>query len=435
MWEDLETLNDHAQTVLPSLVARALSAPASFDLSQVVIKGFASGGFNILYLLEGYPNAPSGVIVRIPIPSEYVPTVTSLRLQSEISTMIFVREKLNLPVPRIYGWGLGDDDSNPLKAPYLIMEKADGMTVGSVWWEWEGKDRRGLNETEKMKVLGNLAKLYGALTAHLPDFYTKIGSIVLKDMKRIEEQFDFKRLRKEGLNQFAEFEIGPLVPKLSKRDLDDFYTTVPPPVTEAFSLLEDSWSSHLNSEFHLCRTRWAESPDPTIHTSGARPYTISDFMNSYLNLSSLLTSTAKQLLSLPSDASQLTLRHEDFTFYNVLISPETLEVTSLLDFDGSAIVPLHLAARYPSDLRPAGGRWRHWTEDTVSLSSPVEAMSPVEKQMLPSMLSDIKDTWLSVYFQAQLARYDPRFGAWLWRNPTVELAVKLEQVIFGGWFT
>lgn len=67
-----------------------------------------------------------------------------------------LRTVLDLPVPHIYAYAL--DQSNPVGVEYIIEEKAAGMPLGSLWYQWSKESQLGL-------------------ITQLVDFETKLASI------------------------------------------------------------------------------------------------------------------------------------------------------------------------------------------------------------------------------------------------------------------
>ena len=88
----------------------------------------AEGGFNKIFLLtmdDGYE-----VIARIPTPIAGPPHYMTA---SEVATMDFVRTQSNIPTPKVFAWASRVDDENPVGAGYMIIERAQGESLGSCW--------------------------------------------------------------------------------------------------------------------------------------------------------------------------------------------------------------------------------------------------------------------------------------------------------------
>ena len=110
----------------------------------VSIQKLAEGGFNRVFLLtmdDGFE-----VVAKIPyrntVPSRYLTA-------SEVATMDFLRQKLEIPVPHVYAWS-SEKDSNEVGAEYIVMEKATGVRLGDLWWS--------LNAKQLLKVITQLVQ-------------------------------------------------------------------------------------------------------------------------------------------------------------------------------------------------------------------------------------------------------------------------------------
>jgi aminoglycoside phosphotransferase (APT) family kinase protein len=68
---------------------------------------------------------------------------------------MLVRRNTSIPVPRVFSWST--DESNPVGAEYIIMEKAPGVQLYERWGE--------MKVTEKLDLIKLLAQLEGQLSA------------------------------------------------------------------------------------------------------------------------------------------------------------------------------------------------------------------------------------------------------------------------------
>jgi len=86
------------------------------------------GTFNKVYLMT--LDTGHEIIARIPNPNAGPPDLVTA---SEVATMTFARERLNIPVPKVLGWNASS--LNDVKSQYILMEKARGVPLYSVWSE------------------------------------------------------------------------------------------------------------------------------------------------------------------------------------------------------------------------------------------------------------------------------------------------------------
>ena len=81
--------------------------------------------------------------------------VLQMKLRSEVATLRFLHEKTRIPVPKIMGYGEGDE-SMP---PFLIMENIDGIRLTLLW---------GVNVGPSIvsKLLRSIAEVQRELLSH-----------------------------------------------------------------------------------------------------------------------------------------------------------------------------------------------------------------------------------------------------------------------------
>lgn len=129
------------------------------------------GGFNKIFLLtmdDGYE-----VIARIPTPIAGPPHYMTA---SEVATMDFLRTQLDIPVPKVFEWASRVDEENSVGAEYIIMEKVQGVSLGSLWLS--------LSTKELVTVIKQIVDIETRLfSSHFP----KHGSLYYK--KDLEEKF------------------------------------------------------------------------------------------------------------------------------------------------------------------------------------------------------------------------------------------------------
>src|SRR5271167_4260440 len=142
----------------------------------VSIQKLAEGGFNRVFLLtmdDGFQ-----VVAKIPYRNTVPPRYLTA---SEVATMDLLRQKLEIPVPRVYAWS-SEKDSNQVGAEYIVMEKATGVRLGDIWWS--------LNAKQLLKVITQLVQ-YEAKLLQTP--LSSFGSIYFKGF--LSENADYRLFR------------------------------------------------------------------------------------------------------------------------------------------------------------------------------------------------------------------------------------------------
>ncbi|KAJ7654048.1 hypothetical protein DFH06DRAFT_1299126 [Mycena polygramma] len=96
----------------------------------------ALGGYNVIYLLPF--DDGTDILARLRIPGgglgdngrDMTAEHLSARFSSEVATLLFLRAHApSIPVPELYAWD--SDDTNPVGAPYMLMQRLSGVLFGS----------------------------------------------------------------------------------------------------------------------------------------------------------------------------------------------------------------------------------------------------------------------------------------------------------------
>ncbi|KAL3433347.1 hypothetical protein BDV09DRAFT_186722 [Aspergillus tetrazonus] len=78
-----------------------------------------------------------------------------LTTASEVGTLEYIRRYTSIPVPRVFSWS--PDNSNPVGAEYIVMEKAIRVPLFERWGE--------MTEIEKLELIKHLTQLEAQLSA------------------------------------------------------------------------------------------------------------------------------------------------------------------------------------------------------------------------------------------------------------------------------
>ena len=134
---DLEPVWPHDPDVktIKLLAKRHLVAelPDSFDDTQLEVSFFTEGGFNKLYNVS-YPGHHTSYLFRVTLPIE-----PYHKTESEVATIAYLRANTSIPVPQVFAWD--SDRSNELHFEWILMAKIDGVPLFDVWRKvpWEKK--------------------------------------------------------------------------------------------------------------------------------------------------------------------------------------------------------------------------------------------------------------------------------------------------------
>ncbi|KAF7625353.1 hypothetical protein AFLA_002221 [Aspergillus flavus NRRL3357] len=142
-----------------------VAASAGGDSSRIVTIEKLEGGFSKALLMK--KGNGKEVIAKLPC---RIAGPTSLTTACEVGVLEYVRKYTSIPAPRVFSWS--SDDSNPVGAEYIIMEKVAGVPLFEQW----GK----MAEIEKLELIKNLTKLEAQLAAiRFPAAKNLTGAYVL----------------------------------------------------------------------------------------------------------------------------------------------------------------------------------------------------------------------------------------------------------------
>ncbi|EIT78866.1 hypothetical protein Ao3042_04679 [Aspergillus oryzae 3.042] len=127
-----------------------VAASAGGDSSRIVTIEKLEGGFSKALLMK--KGNGKEVIAKLPC---RIAGPTSLTTACEVGVLEYVRKYTSIPAPRVFSWS--SDNSNPVGAEYIIMEKVAGVPLFEQW----GK----MAEIEKLELIKNLTKLEAQLAA------------------------------------------------------------------------------------------------------------------------------------------------------------------------------------------------------------------------------------------------------------------------------
>jgi hypothetical protein len=126
LWNEQRKRQEHTQRFnLRALKDAVLKvADPGAGNGRVRLDKLAEGGWNKVYLAR---TGNQRLIVKIPDPVVQARLVTA----SEVATLDFLRDELQLPVPRVFDWS--DSSDNPIGCEYIVMEEAQGSALNTIW--------------------------------------------------------------------------------------------------------------------------------------------------------------------------------------------------------------------------------------------------------------------------------------------------------------
>lgn len=136
-------------------------------------EAFRWGTYNELYLLHLHVpsyrqasfNIPRKVLARV---SRDQKTRSDISIESEIATMVFVKQKTSIPVPTVYGYC--PTSNNPIGQPFSIISFTEGADMNGSPWEDLDTETKLIAIRDYARIVLELASLH----------FHAIGSIYFK---------------------------------------------------------------------------------------------------------------------------------------------------------------------------------------------------------------------------------------------------------------
>ncbi|TFK53679.1 hypothetical protein OE88DRAFT_1733568 [Heliocybe sulcata] len=302
---------------------RALAYAAASSLSNTSIprvEAIGEGGWNRVYQLTFDDGAQ--VAARIPITQK----TTATKMSSVVATMTFARFYCGLPVPEIYAWN--SSASNSVGCPYILMEVVGGEPITYIWGR-QSEDRR-------RTILHSVARLHSHLSRPLP--FNCLGSIHFSKRSTLLSP----NYADPGL-----YTVGPYLPGPNEMEQCGGRTGA----SVAHRDLREYWSTVLASELDAAMGEWSSTPDVPItdvylfQEEDDPVFTARDITTAADNFRIILVQC-----SIPEHLQSFCLVSDDYALRNIHVDPDTLEVTSILDWDNMSVLPFILSPRYPDEI-------------------------------------------------------------------------------------
>ncbi|KAF2995261.1 hypothetical protein E8E13_003826 [Curvularia kusanoi] len=265
------------------------------------------------------------LIAKIPNPNAGRAHYTTA---SEVATMDYVRNVLNIPAPRVYGWSSSTD--NPVGAEYILMERTKRIDLDKVWSEMSWDDR-----FEIVNTLAGYEKTF--VSAKVP----MIGSLYYaKDVPdpSAAQFLDSSRSTDNG----KAFVVGPTTHRTffdHKRDLVEVHRGPWPTIEEYL---------HSRAARELaCINKFSTYPGQQGLFGGPGQYCPAkelkvEVLQDYQKI-------AKHIVPKNSALRKPTLWHGDLHVENIFVDPSNpTKISNIIDWQAVNASPLFLQARHPS---------------------------------------------------------------------------------------
>ncbi|KAJ3537258.1 hypothetical protein NMY22_g5666 [Coprinellus aureogranulatus] len=324
-WVDLQGLVDCSTSHLSRIAGAA--NPASADLRCISISHVGSGAFNHVYRLD----FDDGTKLAASVSQDREEVFSREAKESEVATMKFIRESglyPEVPVPEVHAWDA--IFSNPVGAPYVLMDFVDGVVVDNSRVDKSDPFIHKFDVypgEQQLAIVRALSRLKAALSKPVP--FSQLGSLVAA----------------ADVNGTDGYSVGQLTTIGQKANREDLGGPYPTP--------EAMWYELLERRMHHAVQNWCDMESDNLHDPNS-PFPLNLTPHTFSEMHRLLTALIPHF-KLPAAYSSLVLHHPDFALRNILFDEESLstkypKVVGVIDWSGAQILPLMLSATYPADL-------------------------------------------------------------------------------------
>ncbi|PVH75194.1 phosphotransferase enzyme family protein-like protein [Cadophora sp. DSE1049] len=265
---------------------------------------FFKGSFNLSIAIRNSVTNER-VIIRFPIPGKVYDLWRAKKVKHEVTVMTYLREHTSIPVPHVYYWGLTEESLQRL-GPFIIMEFMEGENLGDILKKPTPNEADlaildpDINEAKLNGIFEQLASLMLELSCLE---FPRIGAIS-KDAVSGEWTVA-EPLLTYDMNEVVSFAGFPA----------EHFTTMP--VFDRSSNYFTERAQYLQIHLETQRTAAYDTKDITWGRYVAR-HCFAKLIPTY---------------GMIDDAGPHRLFCDDMRPSNMLVNPETMDITALLDFE------------------------------------------------------------------------------------------------------
>jgi aminoglycoside phosphotransferase (APT) family kinase protein len=279
---------------------------------------FFKGSFNLSIAVRNSVTNER-VVIRFPIPGKVYDLWRGKKVKHEVMVITYLREHTSIPVPRVYHWGLTEESPQQL-GPFIIMEFMEGENLGDVL------KKPTPNEADLAILDPDIDE------AKLGGIFEQLASFML-ELSRLE---------------------FPRIGAISKDAVSGEWAVTEPPLTydmnevvsfagfpaEHFTTMPVFDRS---SNYFAARAQCLQIHLETQHTVAydAKDITWGRYVARHCFAKLIPT------YGMIDDAGPHRLFCDDMRPSNMLINPETMEITALLDFEFTNVMPAQFAYDLP----------------------------------------------------------------------------------------
>ncbi|KAH9990068.1 phosphotransferase enzyme family-domain-containing protein [Xylariaceae sp. FL0662B] len=399
--------------------------------SDISVTFLASGAHHKIYEVT-QPSWPTTYLFRVAIPLD-----PCLKVESEMATLQYLRQRTTIPVPKPVAWSSVVDEK--LGYEWSLLEKIPGVELHKVWRQvpWE----------KKISITETLASFLVQIWSD-PARLSQIGSLYFAKPNETNNDSGLDNPQHVPNNLTDAPILSSRMVKID--DTEDLDFAIGPSVDAAFFTGRRRYLSSYRGPYRSCQD-WLRSligieqeflKSAKIfvelgHASTTQPmderewaclveeaigYDGEDFLDGfdanmeiceeYLRLLPLIFPTEEAQDSQP----RFFLHHCDLREANILVDPETFDITGIIDWEETIAVPSWYGLGYPMIIN---------TDEPASeqRSAPPETYDEEAENYNPAKVAE-HDRWDAKLLRGEFDKKLEKLGWTEWHSESQERSIK-----------
>lgn len=336
------------QTASSVLIGEGVESSAE---NLPAVEFLADGARHKIYEIT-HPSWTTSYLFRVAVPLD-----PSLKMESEMATMEFIRRRTTIPVPKPVAWN--SSASNPLGFEWCLLEKAPGVELREVW--------RTIPWEEKLRLVDRMAGIMAQLWDAANKF-DEIGSVYFEDCRpqpprKIPDTSNppFTAAGRLSASGFCiDTSVDPAFFSGRRCYLQSERGPFKSCGAWVRALLEVEWEfiktakrlllSKSDMPGAINEEQWKDIVRDEIGLDEDDLEGFDDFEQYYLSYKRLLPLVFGDQDSMASGERRFSLYHGDLRSANIIVNPSTYEITGIIDWEQTTTIPDWYALDYPTFL-------------------------------------------------------------------------------------
>ncbi|EGX95300.1 Protein kinase-like domain [Cordyceps militaris CM01] len=347
--------------------------------------GFLKGSFNFSFRFKFSDGGPDAII-RFPKPGHIATALRDEKVANEVRVMEYLSQNTTIPIPRVHSWGFTSQSPQQF-GPFIIMEYVQGTLLSTILKQPMKSDQEDMVLDQSIDN-SMLDKIY----RQIADYLLQLSQLTFTRIGAITKDGDTWSVTKRPLT----YNMNELATVAGYR-ADLFPTTTFDRASDYLKSVAQEHLAHLWTQRNL-----ADDPE----TARAR----------FIARHRFAQLVPKYCIN---DAGPFIPFCDDLRPSNMLVDPETLQITAVFDFEFTNVMPAQFTYDPPWWLLLSGPEvWldRDSVEEFQDLYEPrmeqflraleqVEGMSVPGREPLtePRLSTRMRDSWRSGRFWFDIA--------------------------------